>query len=76
MEIIIADTYEEMSKLCANMIGHQLLRKPGSVLGLATTKLDFPLIMGITVFITLMTLFANLITDLTYAYIDPRIRVE
>jgi ABC-type dipeptide/oligopeptide/nickel transport system permease component len=42
----------------------------------ATTKLDFPLIMGITVFITLMTLFANLITDLTYAYIDPRIRVE
>lgn len=42
----------------------------------ATTKLDFPLIMGITVFITLMVLFANLITDITYAYIDPRIRIE
>jgi peptide/nickel transport system permease protein len=42
----------------------------------ATSKLDFPLIMGITVFITLMTLFANLITDITYAYIDPRIRIE
>jgi peptide/nickel transport system permease protein len=42
----------------------------------ATGKLDFPVIMGITVFITLMVLFANLVTDVTYAYIDPRIRIE
>jgi peptide/nickel transport system permease protein len=42
----------------------------------ATTKLDFPVIMGITVFITIMTLIANLITDLAYGYIDPRIRLE
>ena len=42
----------------------------------ATVKLDFPVIMGITVFITLMTLIANLITDITYGYIDPRIRLE
>jgi len=42
----------------------------------AVGKLDFPLIMGITVFITLMTLIANLVTDITYAYIDPRIRYE
>ena len=42
----------------------------------ATNKLDFPVIMGITVLITLMTLVINLITDLTYGYIDPRIRVE
>jgi peptide/nickel transport system permease protein len=42
----------------------------------ATRKLDFPVVMGITVFITLMTLVANLITDITYAYIDPRIRLE
>jgi ABC-type dipeptide/oligopeptide/nickel transport system permease component len=42
----------------------------------ATIKLDFPVIMGITVFITVMTLIANLITDITYGYIDPRIRVE
>ena len=42
----------------------------------ATTKLDFPLIMGITVFIALMTLFANLITDIAYAYVDPRIRFD
>jgi peptide/nickel transport system permease protein len=42
----------------------------------ATSKLDFPVIMGITVFITIMVLIANLITDITYAYIDPRIRLE
>lgn len=42
----------------------------------ATTKLDFPVIMGITVFITIMTLIANLVTDLMYGYIDPRIRLE
>lgn len=42
----------------------------------ATTKLDFPVIMGVTVFITIMTLVANLITDITYGYIDPRIRLE
>jgi len=42
----------------------------------ATTELDFSVIMGITVLITLMTLVANLITDITYAFIDPRIRLE
>ena len=42
----------------------------------ATNRLDFPVIMGITVIITIMTLFFNLITDLTYGYIDPRISVE
>jgi peptide/nickel transport system permease protein len=42
----------------------------------ATTKLDFPVIMGITVVITIMTLIANLLTDITYGYIDPRIRME
>jgi len=42
----------------------------------ATSRLDFPVIMGVTVFITIMTLIANLITDITYGYIDPRIRLE
>jgi glucosamine-6-phosphate deaminase len=36
MEIIIAETYKEMSKLAADVIERQLLRKPSSVLGLAT----------------------------------------
>jgi len=36
MEIIITESYEEMSRLAADMIERQLLRKPSSVLGLAT----------------------------------------
>lgn len=42
----------------------------------AAGNLDFPVIMGITMIITAMTLIANLITDISYAWIDPRIRVE
>lgn len=40
-----------------------------------TTQLDFPVIQAVVVIITLMTLIANLVTDVTYAYIDPRIRL-
>lgn len=36
MEVIIQETYDEMSRLAARMISHQLLRKPNTVLGLAT----------------------------------------
>lgn len=42
----------------------------------ATNNLDFPLIQGIVVIITLMTLVANIVTDISYAYIDPRIRLD
>jgi len=42
----------------------------------AAMSLDFPLVMGITLIITLMTLVANLVVDLSYAYVDPRIQVE
>lgn len=42
----------------------------------ATEGLDFPVIMGITMIVVVMTLVTNLITDLLYAVIDPRIRIE
>ncbi|MEN3064281.1 MAG: ABC transporter permease [Candidatus Methanosuratincola petrocarbonis] len=42
----------------------------------AALRLDFPLIMGITMIITIMILVANLITDISYAAIDPRISIE
>jgi len=48
----------------------------GQLFVLATTSLDFPVIQGIVVVITLMTLVANLVTDIAYAYIDPRVRLE
>jgi len=49
-------------------------------LGLAFTRaaliLDIPLVQGITIVITLMVLVANLILDLTYAMLDPRVRID
>lgn len=43
---------------------------------LAVNRLDFPLIMGITMLITIFILIANLVTDLAYAWIDPRVTIE
>lgn len=42
----------------------------------ATTVLDFPVVMGITMIVTVMMLLANLVFDLIYALIDPRIRID
>jgi peptide/nickel transport system permease protein len=35
---------------------------------------DYPLIMGLTLILAVVILLANLLTDLAYAVIDPRIR--
>ncbi len=37
---------------------------------------DYPLVMGITLFMALAILFINLLTDLVYAWIDPRISLR
>jgi peptide/nickel transport system permease protein len=42
----------------------------------STLGLDFPVIMGITMIITIMTLVANLVMDVLYVYIDPRVRIR
>ena len=42
----------------------------------ATSNFDFPVVMGITMIITVMTLIANLVIDIVYVYIDPRVRIR
>ncbi len=42
----------------------------------STLNLDFPTIMAITMLITVMTLIANLVMDILYVYIDPRVRIR
>ncbi len=42
----------------------------------AATQLDIPAVLGFAIFTGLLFIFANLIVDLLYAYIDPRIRLE
>jgi peptide/nickel transport system permease protein len=41
----------------------------------AVGKLDLPLVQGITIVIAIMVLVANIITDLIYALLDPRVRL-
>lgn len=40
----------------------------------ATTQNDYTLIMGITVMFALLTILGNLLADIAYAVLDPRIR--
>ena len=42
----------------------------------AASNLDIPLVQGITVVITIMVLIGNIIMDLLYAVIDPRVTVQ
>jgi ABC-type dipeptide/oligopeptide/nickel transport system permease component len=38
------------------------------------TNRDYPVIMGTILFFAIIIVLANLIVDLTYAWLDPRIR--
>jgi len=40
----------------------------------AVLSRDYPLVMGITVIGAVLTLVGNLIADIAYAWVDPRIR--
>jgi len=59
-----------------SVIVEQVFSLPG--MGLlffeAVMSRDYPLVMGITVIGAVLTLFGNLIADLAYAWVDPRMR--
>lgn len=46
----------------------------GSLMVMSVTYRDYPVIMGITMYITIAVLITNLVMDLFYAVLDPRIR--
>ena len=48
----------------------------GTLMVTAINARDYPVIMGITVFIAVSVLLANLLTDLAYGLIDPRISYQ
>lgn len=41
----------------------------------AAFQRDYPIIMGVTVLIALVVVISNLVVDVLYAYVDPRIRL-
>lgn len=42
----------------------------------AVTRRDFPIIRAVVLFMALVFVFANLIVDLSYGFLDPRIRYD
>lgn len=46
----------------------------GQMLVQAITRRDFPIIQGLLMFVAAVLVAVNLLTDILYAYIDPRIR--
>ncbi len=41
----------------------------------ALNKYDFPVVMGAVMFISVILVFINILVDILYAYLDPRIRL-
>jgi peptide/nickel transport system permease protein len=46
----------------------------GRLLYDATLARDYPLLMGIFLFVALSVIIANLVTDIAYTFLDPRVR--
>jgi ABC-type dipeptide/oligopeptide/nickel transport system permease component len=42
----------------------------------ALTARDYPVLMAMFIFVGILVVVANLVTDLAYAYLDPRIRFK
>jgi peptide/nickel transport system permease protein len=47
----------------------------GQLMVQAAFERDYPVLMGNLVIVSSLTLFANLMADLAYSVVDPRIRV-
>ena len=43
---------------------------------LAVERSDFPLIKAVTVYVAMATLVINLLTDILYKAIDPRVQLK
>lgn len=61
-----------------SVITEQIFGWPGmgSLMVLSVTYRDYPVIMGITMYITIAVLMTNLLMDILYAVLDPRIRTH
>lgn len=48
----------------------------GVVIVDALAKYDFPVLMGVVLFIAVVLIIINILTDITYAILDPRVSLE
>jgi peptide/nickel transport system permease protein len=48
----------------------------GLVIVNALDKYDFPVVMGAVLFISIILVIINILVDILYGILDPRVRVE
>jgi peptide/nickel transport system permease protein len=48
----------------------------GIVMVDALEKYDFPVIVGTVLFISVILIIINILTDITYGLLDPRVKLE
>lgn len=64
------------------MTGSFIIEKIFTIPGLghefvgAITSRDYPMIMGTTIFLAVFVIFMNVIVDIVYAFVDPRIKLR
>ncbi len=64
------------------MTGSFIIEKIFTIPGLghefvgAITSRDYPLIMGTTIFLAVFVIFMNVLVDIVYAFVDPRIKLK
>lgn len=46
----------------------------GSLMVISVNYRDYPVIMGVTIYITLTVMIVNILMDIVYAWLDPRVR--
>jgi oligopeptide transport system permease protein len=68
--------------LASLMTGSFIVEKIFTIPGLghefvgAISSRDYPLIMGTTIFLATFIIFMNVLVDIAYAFIDPRIKLK
>jgi len=64
--------------LCGAILTETVFGLPGVglLLSSAVTQRDLPMVMGCCIMMSLIFVFANLLVDISYAFLDPRIRYE
>ena len=68
------DLHDARRAAAALGVPHYVINFERQFDALVVDRLDYPIAQGVTLLLALAVIFANLIVDIAYAYLDPRIR--
>ena len=67
---MIKDRYQDMSEI------EQDLDRAGTLVVRSVFLRDYPMVQGVILFLAFFYVFINLLVDISYTFLDPRIRFE